>query len=139
MKGKIFTAQEELELKANFKKYAYKSIIEFWDNYYDVEPLLCTAFRLAVSKFPDIALFAPRYSWQNMYDIELKVTLKTNGISGKKPALNSYIIELLDERIKIFYRKPEEVQKADQEIRDIADFLYEKFFYILKFACINYR
>ena len=101
----------------------YENIIEFWDNYSNVKPLLCAAFEDAVSKFPDISLFAPSYSWQNMYDIELKASLKTDGISWKKPALGFYISELLDERIKIFYKKPEELQ----EIQDIADFLYERF------------
>ena len=127
MKGEIFNAQEESELKANFKEYIYKSIVDFWGNYHDIEPLLCAVFSGAVSKFPDIALFAPSYSRQNMCDIELRVALETNGISGRRPQLNSYITELLDERIKIFYKKPEEVQKTIQEIRDIADFLYERF------------
>ena len=123
MKGKIFNAQEESDLKVNFKRQVYENIIEFWDNYWDVKPLLCAAFEGAVSKFPDISLFAPSYSWQGMHDVELRVSLKTDGISWKRPALDSYLTELLDERIKIFYKKPEELQ----EIQDIADFLYERF------------
>jgi len=103
MKGKIFNAQEESDLKVNFKRQVYENIIEFWDNYSNVEPLLCAAFKDAVSKFPDISLFAPSYSWQGMYDITLKVSIQTNGISWKKPALDSYLTELLDERIKIFW------------------------------------
>jgi len=103
MKGKIFTAQEESGLKVNFKRQVYENIIELWDNYCDVKPLLCAAFRRSASEFPDIALFAPSYSWQDMHDIRLKVSIQTNGISGKKPTLNSYITELLDDRVKIFY------------------------------------
>ena len=115
------------ELKANFKEYVYKSIVDFWDNYSSVEPLLRAAFKGATSKFPDIALFGPSYSWQNMYDTVLEVVLKTSGISGRRPTLNSYITELLDERITIFYRKPEELQEELQEKQEIANFLYERF------------
>ncbi len=127
MKGKIFNAQEEIKLKHNFKKEVYNWIIEGWENYSDMELMLGRAFEYAAFKFPEIALFSPNYSWQSLHDVIVRVSLKTNGINYKKPLLNSFIESILDERIKIFYKEPEEVQKTEQEIRDIAAFLYESF------------
>lgn len=106
MKGKIFNANEELDLKKNFKKEVFENIVKFWDNYYRAEDLLSFAFKMAVYKFPDVALFAPHYSWQDMHSIELRVSLKINGISHKRPVLNSHIEQLLNERVNIFFEKP---------------------------------
>ena len=27
------------ELKANFKEYTYKNIVDFWNNFYNIEPI----------------------------------------------------------------------------------------------------